>query len=85
MINAFAQSAQWYGSPKRGSVPIGWTISPALATLAPPILNYLHATQTSNDRYVSYTHTHIHAYTCTCIHAYIHTYTHTYTYTHTHI
>jgi hypothetical protein len=28
----------WYGSPERGRVPIGWTVSPALAELAPALL-----------------------------------------------
>ena len=31
----------WWGSPDRGKVPLGWTISPALLQLGPAVLAYL--------------------------------------------
>jgi len=49
MYNAFARQATWWGSPDRGSVPLGWTVSPALHELGPVILDYLADTKTSND------------------------------------
>jgi len=42
ILNDFATSVRWFGSPHRGEVPLGWTISPALSELAPTVLRYLY-------------------------------------------
>jgi len=42
MTHDFATSKKWYNADERGSFPMGWTISPALTELAPPIIKYLY-------------------------------------------
>ena len=42
MTHSFATSKKWYNADERGSFPLGWTISPALSELAPPIMKYLY-------------------------------------------
>ena len=41
-LGGFATGSDWFGSPDRGAVPMGWTTSPALADLAPVVLHYLY-------------------------------------------
>lgn len=41
-LGSFITSTKWYGSPNRGVVNLGWTVSPALCELAPTILNYFY-------------------------------------------
>jgi len=43
---------QWWGSTVRGTLPIGWTIPPALYYLAPTVWNYLVRTSTGEDGFV---------------------------------
>lgn len=52
LLNDFASNSNWYGSPDRGKVSIGWTISPALCELAPTVMKYLydHASNDDNKR-----------------------------------
>ncbi len=40
-------------NPERGTCPINWTVSPALADFAPGMLNYFYRTATENDCFVS--------------------------------
>ena len=47
-----AMSKLW-DDPKRGIIPINWTVSPGLADLGPGILNYYYRTATSNDFFAS--------------------------------
>lgn len=42
-----------WANPDRGSVPIGWTISPSMVDAMPGALNYLYQTATDNDNLVS--------------------------------
>ncbi|MBN1925274.1 MAG: T9SS type A sorting domain-containing protein [Prolixibacteraceae bacterium] len=42
LLNDFAIHQNWYDSPDRGKVDLGWTISPALCELAPTALKYLY-------------------------------------------
>jgi len=42
MTHDFATSKKWYNADERGSIPLGWTVSPALTELAPPIIKYLY-------------------------------------------
>lgn len=42
-----------WGNEKRGTIPINWTVSPALVDAAPQILNYYNRTATKNDCLVS--------------------------------
>lgn len=43
----------WYGSPYRGKVPLGWTISPALGRLAGPALEWIYSNATESDYFVA--------------------------------
>lgn len=40
-------------NPDRGSVPIGWTLSPAMVDAMPGALNFFHQTATDNDNLIS--------------------------------
>ena len=40
-------------NPDRGSVPIGWTVSPAMVDAMPGALNYFHESATENDNLIS--------------------------------
>ena len=42
-----------WNNSDRGSVPMGWTISPAMVDAMPGALNYLHKSSTDNDNLVS--------------------------------
>ncbi len=42
-----------WDNPDRGSVPIGWTVSPAVLDAAPSLLNYYYDTATPNDCLIS--------------------------------
>lgn len=53
MYNAFPIQKQWWGSPDRGTVPIGWTISPGLVELGPVIVDFLARTATPKDDFIA--------------------------------
>jgi hypothetical protein len=42
-----------WNNPDRGSVPIGWTLSPAMVDAMPGALNYYHQSSTDNDNLIS--------------------------------
>lgn len=42
-----------WNNPDRGTVPIGWTVSPAMLDAMPAALNYYWQTSTSNDNLIS--------------------------------
>ena len=42
LTHNFATSKNWYNSDERGTIPLGWTISPALSELAAPIMKYVY-------------------------------------------
>jgi len=44
---------QHWDNPDRGSVPIGWTVSPASLDVAPALLDYYYDTATANDCLIS--------------------------------
>ena len=44
LMGTFANGNNWYGSNKRGTLNMGWTVSPALAELAPTELKYMYDT-----------------------------------------
>ncbi len=41
-----------WAEPQRGTLPVAWSLSPLLADLAPPYLDYYYSTATANDRFV---------------------------------
>lgn len=43
MVDDFYTDLNFWGSPDRGLIPLGWTLSAALADLAPPIMSTLYA------------------------------------------
>lgn len=49
----WAWSSQWFGAPYRGTVPMGWTFSPATAFLAKPILDVVLGKLSTNDELVA--------------------------------
>lgn len=42
LLGGFARSSNFYASPDRGRVPMGWTISPSLVDLAPVAMKYFY-------------------------------------------
>nr|WP_243864314.1 GxGYxYP domain-containing protein [Paenibacillus castaneae] len=44
---------EFWASPNRGEVPLGWTVSPLMADAMPGVLDYLNRTATENDVLVS--------------------------------
>jgi hypothetical protein len=42
-----------WNNPDRGSVPMGWTLSPAMLDAMPGALNFFHQTATNNDNLIS--------------------------------
>lgn len=50
--DGFLRLPNWYGNTRRGEYNIGWTLSPALAELAPTQMKYIydHAATTANGR-----------------------------------
>ena len=42
-----------WSNPDRGSVPVGWTVSPAMLDAMPGALNYLYKSSTDNDNLIS--------------------------------
>ena len=42
ILDSFATNPTWWGSPDRGYVPLGWTLSPSLADVAPVTMAYLY-------------------------------------------
>ncbi|EGD74085.1 hypothetical protein PTSG_05777 [Salpingoeca rosetta] len=53
LLNNWATAPQWFGSPDRGKVPMGWTVSPGLVPLAPAVIEYAIAAATANDSFVA--------------------------------
>ncbi len=51
-LNDFATDERWYGSPRRGSFPMGWTISPSMAILAPTVMQRLYWDATAVDAFI---------------------------------
>jgi hypothetical protein len=44
---------RFWDDPNRGSVPIGWTVSPAMVDAMPAALSYFHQSSTDNDNLIS--------------------------------
>lgn len=53
LMSGWATQSNWYGSPQRGQVPMGWTVSPAAAQLAPAVLDYAYGHATAADNFVA--------------------------------
>jgi hypothetical protein len=55
LLNDFAApGGPWFGSPGRGSMPLGWTMSPAMGELAPSVLAALYRNATPGmDNFVA--------------------------------
>ena len=52
-LGPWATDDRWFGSPKRGTVPVGWTYSPAIASVAPAALQYVLSARSGNDELVA--------------------------------
>ena len=48
LLNDFSTNPNWYGSPNRGQVDIGWTMSPAMCELAPAVLKHFYDNAANN-------------------------------------
>lgn len=44
---------RFWDNPDRGSVPVGWTVTPAMVDAMPGALNYFHQSATDNDNLIS--------------------------------
>ena len=52
-LGPWSTANTWYGSSTRGAFPMGWTLSPSIADLAPSALSYFFSTKTNNDEFVA--------------------------------
>ena len=52
LLGGFATDSRWFGSPARGSVAMGWTLSAAAADLAPVVPAWLYSAANSTDVFV---------------------------------
>eukprot|EP00041_Stephanoeca_diplocostata_P006420 m.83693 g.83693 ORF g.83693 m.83693 type:complete len:201 (-) comp16351_c0_seq9:3877-4479(-) len=52
LLGPWATDPSWFASPQRGSVPISWTLSPALVDLAPAMLHYVQRHASPLDAFV---------------------------------
>lgn len=50
---AYSQLPGCWDDPKRGEVPIGWALDPAVAERFPMIFDYVYRTATDNDVLIS--------------------------------
>ncbi len=50
LLNDFATNPQWYGSPLRGQLPLGWTVSPAMSQLAPTVLSLFYREAAASEK-----------------------------------
>jgi hypothetical protein len=55
VLNAWGapEPDNWYNSPDRGKLAMGWTMSPSLAVLAPTAMNNIYARKTDGDEFVA--------------------------------
>ena len=49
----FMDDTRWYGSSRRGSFPMTWTVSPALADLGPGVLKSIYSRGSANDDFIA--------------------------------
>eukprot|EP00051_Salpingoeca_urceolata_P029121 m.488987 g.488987 ORF g.488987 m.488987 type:complete len:605 (+) comp26277_c0_seq1:1-1815(+) len=52
LLGPFLSDPHWFGSSQRGSVPMGWTMSPALSVLTPSVWDMIAANATANDSFI---------------------------------
>lgn len=54
LLNDFADpGGKWFGSTDRGKVPLGWTMSPAMAELAPSVLSSFYRNMSTMDAFIA--------------------------------
>lgn len=53
LLSDFAFDERWYGSPLRGQFPMGWTVSPMMAELAPTVLKRLYGDASDGDFFIA--------------------------------
>ena len=52
-LGPWSIDARWYGSPHRGAVPFGWTLSPAMADISPASIAAILRARAENDEFIS--------------------------------
>jgi len=52
-LGPWSVDTKWFGNKKRGAVPMGWTLSPALPFLAPSALESFIAGLSSSDEFIA--------------------------------
>ncbi|MBJ6362464.1 GxGYxYP domain-containing protein [Paenibacillus sp. GCM10012307] len=52
LLNDFTTSDRYFGSPDRGSFPMGWQLAPTLADLAPSVLSWIYDYAAETDNFV---------------------------------
>jgi hypothetical protein len=53
LLDGMATDAKWWGSPDRGAVPLGWTLSPSVVDLAPVVAKHFYDSATPADHLVA--------------------------------
>lgn len=53
LLSGMTADPKWWGSPDRGAVPLGWTLSPALVELASVVYDVFADSRSSNDTFVA--------------------------------
>jgi hypothetical protein len=49
LLDSFVDDTDYYASPSRGKMKLGWGVSPAMAEVAPTVLKYLYDNETSGS------------------------------------
>ena len=52
LLGPWSTDQRWWGSRQRGGMPLGWTLSPALGSVAPPALSLIAGARTVHDELV---------------------------------
>jgi len=52
LLNGFASSENWFGSPLRGKFPLGWGMCGTALDIASPMLSYLYGAMSKNDEFI---------------------------------
>ena len=53
LLDGMATDAKWWGSPDRGAVPLGWTLSPSVVDLAPVVAKHFYDSASPVDHLVA--------------------------------
>ena len=52
-LGDFSTDQRWFGSPNKGKVKMGWTVSPSFSELAPTVLQYFYDNASDKDFFIA--------------------------------